>query len=123
MTGSVPNDPEVISALQAEPVTFTFEDGVISTVCSAADQPAWVANFKKGVLSAFQNQIPSADEEYLEETSVSGKCKIGTEHFNKEGDNVSWLKDFYSCEGGAKAVKEIGLIRLPQAKSSLYDSL
>lgn len=92
-------------------------------MCSRADQPAWVSNLKKGVLSAFQNKLPVSEGEGTEETSVSGKCGLWIGDIFNAGDGVSWQKDYLSCEGGTKAVKEIGLIRLPQAKSPLYDSL
>lgn len=40
---------------------FSFQDGHISTVCPAEDEPVWALNIKKAVLSTFQNRMERFD--------------------------------------------------------------
>ena len=44
-------------ALTAHPVQFGLEDRTISDVCSHPDEPEWVLNIKKGLISSFQSSV------------------------------------------------------------------
>ena len=49
-------------ALERTPLRFAFIDGVIEAVCPESDEPAWVLNIKRGILSALQNSMNSLDQ-------------------------------------------------------------
>ncbi|XP_076066633.1 uncharacterized protein LOC143039999 [Oratosquilla oratoria] len=71
-----PRSSELAEALTKVPLRFSFQDGVVDSVCGAEQDSTWVLNFKKGVLSAFQNSMTKSEgEEIVEETDITGKCK------------------------------------------------
>ena len=41
-----------------------FQDGKISSVCANHEEDTWVVNFKRGIISAFQNSMESLEENY-----------------------------------------------------------
>ena len=43
------------------PTEFVMESNVIKHVCSAPEEPVWVTNIKKGVLSSLQSSVPSTE--------------------------------------------------------------
>uniref|UniRef100_A0A1B6I431 Vitellogenin domain-containing protein n=1 Tax=Homalodisca liturata TaxID=320908 RepID=A0A1B6I431_9HEMI len=54
---------------------FFFEDGLFQEVCPEPDEPVWVLNFKKGILSAFQNSMERLDlDHHAIETDINGEC-------------------------------------------------
>ncbi|XP_005177435.1 apolipophorins [Musca domestica] len=56
---------------------FDFHDGLINEVCPDQSEAAWVLNFKKGILSAFQNTMVRFDVDFnTTETDVSGTCGV-----------------------------------------------
>jgi len=70
--------PEAFSAgLLKNPLRFGFVRGAVAAVCPAGDEPRWALNFKRAVLSNFQNSMTnfkSSQAEWLEEDDVSGVC-------------------------------------------------
>lgn len=50
-------------ALQEHMLRFSFDDGIIASVCPNEDESTWVLNFKKGLLSAFQNSMDSFEKD------------------------------------------------------------
>ena len=44
-------------ALTAHSVQFGLEDRIISDVCSHPNEPEWVLNIKKGLISSFQSSV------------------------------------------------------------------
>lgn len=40
---------------------FSFHDGAIEELCPDKEEPVWVLNFKRGVLSAFHNTMKRFD--------------------------------------------------------------
>ena len=47
------------TALQQNNLNFGFDNGRVRGVCHSSHDPLWVVNIKKGVLSAFQQSVPS----------------------------------------------------------------
>ena len=45
------------SKVSQKPLRFGFDDGKISDICPSDDEEEWVLNFKRGVLSNFQNSM------------------------------------------------------------------
>ncbi|XP_059142810.1 uncharacterized protein LOC131930369 isoform X2 [Physella acuta] len=62
-------------ALQEHMLRFSFDDGIIASVCPNEDESTWVLNFKKGLLSAFQNSMDSFEKDQkMSETDITGEC-------------------------------------------------
>lgn len=56
---------------------FSFHDGLIDEICPHTDEPNWVLNVKRGILSSFQNSMKRFDIDYKSwETDVSGSCDV-----------------------------------------------
>ena len=49
------------SELAQFPTEFVMESNMIQHVCSATEEPVWVTNIKKGVLSGLQSSVPSTE--------------------------------------------------------------
>ena len=45
------------SEVTKSPLRFGFDDGRISDVCSQSGEEVWITNFKRGILSMFQNTM------------------------------------------------------------------
>ena len=48
---------EFASALTKNVLKFGLQDGEVTEVCGQIEEPTWVINFKKGLLSTFQNSM------------------------------------------------------------------
>ncbi len=48
---AIDND-DFFAQLARNPLSFTRDDGVVRNLCVANDDPAWVTNIKRGILSA-----------------------------------------------------------------------
>ena len=42
------------AALMQNPLHFSYQDGVIPTICASNSDPTWVLNIKRGILSSLQ---------------------------------------------------------------------
>ncbi|RUS82210.1 hypothetical protein EGW08_010024, partial [Elysia chlorotica] len=63
------------AALERNALRFSFQDGLVDDVCPSDQDEATSLNFKRGVLSAFQNSMTQhAQEETMREIDVSGAC-------------------------------------------------
>lgn len=85
-------------ALTMNPLKFSFQDGMIENICSVVSEPTWVLNFKRGLLSTFQNTMTVHGGEFLQEKDVSGVCE--TEYKSvTEGNvvNVERITHMNSC--------------------------
>lgn len=51
------HDADFGADLIRNPLRFGFVDGKIVSVCPADDEPRWALNFKRAVLSTFQNSM------------------------------------------------------------------
>ncbi|KAA0200099.1 hypothetical protein HAZT_HAZT011368 [Hyalella azteca] len=69
---------EFTTELTKKPLRFAFDDGLISTICSDEGEPAWVTNFKRGVLIGFQNNVDSFSTQekfqFVKEVGLFGEC-------------------------------------------------
>lgn len=95
-----PKSKDLEFDLKKNLLRFAFHDGLISEVCPSLEEPTWVLNFKKGILSTFQNTMMRFDVDFATtETDVSGICNV---HYTLEAtDNVFVTirkeKDVSSC--------------------------
>lgn len=93
-------DTELVTQLQLHPTRFSFDDGKIEHICPEANEPAWVTNVKRGVLSTFQHAFEGADAEgHVFETDISGKCPTTYETRAEGADAqvVTKTKNLMSC--------------------------
>ncbi|KAF2356430.1 Lipid transport protein N-terminal [Trinorchestia longiramus] len=69
--------PKFSAALVDNPLRFGFDDGRITAVCPAKDEPLWVLNFKRALLSTFQNSMKDFERlrpVITEDVDVTGTC-------------------------------------------------
>jgi hypothetical protein len=59
----VERSAEFKQAMEANPLRFSFVDGHIQSICADQNDPVWVVNIKRGILSAFQNTMDSLEED------------------------------------------------------------
>lgn len=81
---------------------FSFNDGVISEVCPDVEEPAWVLNFKKGLLSMIHNTMKRFDLDHeTEEDDVRGSCKTAYKIKGANGTSlvIEKTKNLQSCRG------------------------
>ena len=61
--------------LESESLRFSFQDGIIEEVCPDDSESDWSINFKRGILSAFQNSMESLEMQ-TEVTEVEYDCLV-----------------------------------------------
>ena len=64
------NNAEFKEALERQSLHFSFQDGRIEAICTSNNEPTWVVNIKRSVLSAFQNSMSNFSDENLIEVGV-----------------------------------------------------
>ncbi|KAL1129528.1 hypothetical protein AAG570_012473, partial [Ranatra chinensis] len=79
---------------------FHFENGIIPQICPTPDEPVWVLNLKKGILSSFQNSMDRFDvDQFSTERDINGDCISG--YFFKQVNNteiiIDKIKELASC--------------------------
>lgn len=83
-------------ALERAPLRVAFIDGLIEAVCPAADEPVWVLNIKRGIISALQNSMDSLHQGVVtREVDVTGDCPV-TYEVIAEG-HIKKVKDILAC--------------------------
>ncbi|XP_063394239.1 uncharacterized protein LOC134679271 [Cydia fagiglandana] len=66
-----------IHALSLYDLRFAFHDGIISEVCPDPSEEEWVLNFKRAVLSMFQNSMKRFDINFVGvEQDIHGSCNV-----------------------------------------------
>lgn len=61
---TVPGEAVFKKSLEQHDLPFTFDDGLVSSICPSPEDPIWSVNIKRGILSAFQNTMPRFDLDY-----------------------------------------------------------
>ncbi|XP_037094876.1 LOW QUALITY PROTEIN: uncharacterized protein LOC119114923 [Pollicipes pollicipes] len=117
--------------LERRPLSFSYQHGRIEDVCSDPNEPVWVLNFKRGLMSTMVNSLRSmeAGETRSQETDVTGVCT--TDYLVEEhgsGYLVTKTKDLLSCTGRGHLISSLQTTpyttyskvqSLPLVKSSL----
>ncbi|RUS87830.1 hypothetical protein EGW08_004429 [Elysia chlorotica] len=86
--------------LEASALRFSYEDGAVEHICTATREEPWVMNVKKGILSAFQNNMDDLrTDQNVTETDVTGTCKTEYKAIDRGyyADTVRKTKDVLSC--------------------------
>lgn len=72
-----PKNDDMAEDLGRYELRFAFHDGYINELCPHDEEPVWVMNIKRGIISALQNTMPRFDiDHYTKETDVSGECDV-----------------------------------------------
>jgi hypothetical protein len=85
-------------------LNFLFK-GLIQEICPSSDELVWVSNFKRGILSAFQNTMIRLDLDHKStETDVSGKCEVSYSFIGSSNTSIliTKTKDISSCQNRNK---------------------
>lgn len=91
--------------VEALEIKFDFHDGSILEICPKLNEPVWVTNFKRGILSAFQNTMFRFDLDHKSvETDVSGKCEVSYQFVGSLNTSIviTKNKDISSCQNRNK---------------------
>lgn len=86
-------------------IVFEFRDGLIEEICPGDAEQVWVTNFKRGIISAFQNTMTRFDLDHkATEIDVSGKCDVSYEFVGAVGTSImiNKTKDISSCQNRNK---------------------
>ncbi|KAL4235950.1 hypothetical protein ACF0H5_004338 [Mactra antiquata] len=69
--------------LEKYPLRFSFQDGVVEQLCLTGEEPTWVLNAKRGIISLIQNNMEDFKTNHTTtETDVTGVCN--TEYYTGE---------------------------------------
>lgn len=72
-----PKSLELTNDLKQHLLRFSFNDGLISEICPNFQESVWALNFKKGILSTFQNTMLRFDVDFnTTEVDTSGECNV-----------------------------------------------
>lgn len=58
-----PRSDSFRAAVEASSIRFSMQHGRVEAVCADSDDDVWVVNFKRGIVSAFQNTMTSLTSE------------------------------------------------------------
>ncbi|XP_036371107.1 uncharacterized protein LOC118768536 [Octopus sinensis] len=95
-----PGGQQFSDALMKQGLRFSFQDGKIEEVCPMWEEPTWVLNIKRGILSAFQNSMDDLDRDVnVTETDVVGKCstEYKVQDTYRGARTIHKSKDLLSC--------------------------
>lgn len=89
------------AALMQNPLHFSYQDGVIPTICAANSDPTWVLNIKRGILSSLQvSSVYTAAS--VQEADVTGECEVNysvESSDTNDAQTITKVKDFSKCAG------------------------
>ncbi|CAM9777170.1 unnamed protein product [Lampetra fluviatilis] len=133
----LPDSDELRAELEASPLHFSLQGGVISRLCPAVGEEIWALNVKRGLLSAVQNSLqgvhgslqgthgslPETDDSLpgpqgnvdVVEEDVLGRC--GTRYRREAGGGLLKSKDLRSCKHRGFSSSSLLLTALPHDSS------
>jgi hypothetical protein len=86
-------------------IRFAFNDGRIGEICQKQDEPTWVTNFKRGIISMLQNTMERFDQDVkTTDSDVSGKCRVEYQFLGSLNTSIEIQKkkDIPSCQNRNK---------------------
>nr|CAD7398658.1 unnamed protein product [Timema cristinae] len=96
----VPHSTFFSKAISQYSMRFSFNDGIVTELCPHAEETSWVLNFKRGVLSAFQNSMERFDIDFDGiEVDVNGECLTSYKLGSARATSliISKKKDISNC--------------------------
>ncbi|XP_067678851.1 uncharacterized protein [Haliotis asinina] len=118
------NSGDFRRALEASPLRFSFQDGVVEQICPEDDDSTWALNIKRAILSAFQNSMADLErDQRVRESDVAGDCYTDY-RVTQRGRTTSIIKkskDLQGCENrhGYKTSFHSLPYKMPNAVHSL----
>lgn len=100
-----PKSQQFSKDIEEMDLRFDFHDGLIDEICPSSDEPVWVVNFKRGIISAFQNSMSRFDLDHkTTESDISGKCDVTYQFKGSVNTSIEIfkLKDISSCQNRNK---------------------
>lgn len=100
-----PRSNQFAQDLEKSEIQFDFHDGKIQEICPKSDDSVWVTNFKRAIISAFQNTMLRFDLDHqTTEADVSGKCDVLYQFIGSDKTSilVKKTKDLSSCQNRNK---------------------
>uniref|UniRef100_A0A6I8P492 Vitellogenin domain-containing protein n=1 Tax=Ornithorhynchus anatinus TaxID=9258 RepID=A0A6I8P492_ORNAN len=92
------------------PLLFAFHDGKIPMICPRRDEPRWVLNIKRGILSLLQSHPNTTVPETIEEVDVLGKCPT---RYERKGSWLLKTKNLAQCSHRHTGVTSLRSEALP----------
>ncbi|CAK1547731.1 unnamed protein product [Leptosia nina] len=103
-----------IQALSQYDLRFSFHDGIISEICPEDGEEDWVLNFKRGVLSLFQNSMKRFDINFKGiEQDTHGTCDVDYKVRGQENTSLILVKtrDLSQCRNRYKYMSILQTVR------------
>jgi len=100
LSPKLPHSEEFSKAISQYPLRFSFSDGLIPEICPNGNETSWVLNFKRGILSAFQNTMKRFDvDHWSTDADVHGLCetKYALTGARETSLVISKKKDISTC--------------------------
>jgi hypothetical protein len=100
-----PRSNQFAEDLQKFDFHFDFHDGRVQEICPKSDESVWVTNFKRGIVSSFQNTMSRFDLDHkTTESDISGKCEVLYQFIgsDKTSIRIQKTKDLSSCQNRNK---------------------
>ncbi|GBP16854.1 Apolipophorins [Eumeta japonica] len=103
-----------ILALSAHTLRFAFHDGLISEICPEVEEEEWVLNFKRAILSLFQNSMKRFDIDFKGvERDIHGTCNVDYTVRGQENTSLIIVKtrDLTECTDRYKYMSILQTVR------------
>lgn len=100
-----PNSQYFSEEISQYPLRFSFNDGKISELCPYDEEPNWVLNFKRGVLSMLHNSMKRFDLDHTGiEEDVRGICETDYKIVGAKTTSllIEKTKNLNNCESRSK---------------------
>ncbi|XP_041972420.1 uncharacterized protein LOC121728328 [Aricia agestis] len=103
-----------IHAVSLHDLRFSFHDGIISEICPDETEEDWVLNFKRAILSLFQNSMKRFDIHFNGvEQDIHGTCNV--EYAVRGQENTSLIlvktRDLSQCTNRYKYLSILQTVR------------
>ncbi|VVC87834.1 unnamed protein product [Leptidea sinapis] len=103
-----------IAAVTSYELRFAFHDGVVSEICPEEEEEDWVLNFKRAILSLFQNSMKRFDINFKGiEQDIQGTCNVNYEVRGQENTSLILVKtrDLSQCRDRYKYMSILQTVR------------
>nr|UEK51469.1 MTTP-like protein [Parasacculina yatsui] len=87
--------------LEEKPLRFSYQNGAVDHICPEPDEPVWVLNFKRAIISMVVSRGVDAKDHTFDtkETDISGECDTSyTIERNYFSTQTTKVKNLLSCK-------------------------
>ncbi|XP_045454917.1 apolipophorins [Melitaea cinxia] len=101
-------------SITAHDLRFSFHDGIISEICPDESEDDWVLNFKRAILSLFQNSMKRFDINFKGvEQDIHGTCNVNYAVRGQENTSLVLVKtrDLSQCTNRYKYMSILQTVR------------